>query len=191
MYHIVWATMTVCSFTCRIMKTGSMLASLKLLLVNLTGTCIWYYHSRLTVYPGVSIFFNVSCENPSKIKKREKGVLIPLLFVLHVFIHDNIIHAREGGGDPGWLWSHVDTDDACSTSTVSTYNYGPKETRKRPDQCALRLFGVLYRWFDRWTRLPANVLMPHTLESRTVTVSWLPRSSHELSPQIHFSAILA
>ena len=49
---------------------------------------------------------------------------------------------------------------------MSTYA-SPKERERGPDQCVLRTFGVLYRWLDQWTRLPANILMPHVLESRT------------------------
>ena len=60
-----------------------------------------------------------------------------------------------------------------SVSIVSTYE-SPKERERSPDQRASRLLGVLYRWLDRWTRLPANVLTPRTLESQTVPVSWLP-----------------
>ena len=44
----------------------------------------------------------------------------------------------------------------------------------------IRLFGVLYRWLDRWTRLPANFLTPRALESlRTIIIgSWQPTHWH-------------
>ena len=66
-----------------------------------------------------------------------------------------------------------------SVSIVSTYE-SPKERERSPDQCASRLFGVLYRWLDRWTRLPANFLTPCALESlRTIIIgSWQPTHWH-------------
>ena len=68
------------------------------------------------------------------------------------------------------------TRSVSTVSTVSTYE-SPKERERSPDQRASRLFGVLYRWLDRWTRLPANFLTPRALESFIIG-SWQPTHWH-------------
>ena len=91
-----------------------------------------------------------------------------------LLIRGIIILAREGKSLGGF--DHVGTLMMCSTSAVSTY-MSSKEREREPDQCALRLFGVLYRWLNQWTRLPANILIPCALESQKV----IARSSDEFS----------
>ena len=64
--------------------------------------------------------------------------------------------------------------------TRSVSIVSPKERERSLDQRASRLFGVLYRWLDRWTRLPANILRLRSLESlRTIVVGpWQPTHWH-------------
>ena len=107
------------------------------------------------------------------------GSLVPRLSPSSLFYTRDFIYAklnycaqrREGESLGGF--DHVRTLMTRSVSIVSTYE-SPKERERSPDQRASRLFGMLYRWLDRWTRLPANFLTPRALESRTVPVSWLP-----------------
>ena len=65
-----------------------------------------------------------------------------LYYTCDLFIRETITHAREGESLGGF--DHVRTLMTHSTSTVSTY-VSPKERERRPDQCVLRIFGVLYR----------------------------------------------
>ena len=96
----------------------------------------------------------------------------PLYFIRAILSMQNYCAERREGESLGGF-DHVRTLMTRSVSIVSMYE-SPKERERSPDQRASRLFGVLYRWLDRWTRLPANILMPRALESQTVPVSWLP-----------------
>ena len=79
--------------------------------------------------------------------------------------------AREGESLEGF--DHMWILKTRSVSIVATYE-SPKEREKLPNQHASRLFGVLYRWLDRWTKLLVNILTPHAHESlRTIMIkSW-------------------
>ena len=105
----------------------------------------------------------------------------PLCFIRAILFTRNYCQ-REGPREGESLggFDHVRTLMTRSVSIVSTYE-SPKERERSPDQHAGRLFGVLYRWLDRWTRLPANVLTPRALKSQTVPVSWLPWSNDDRS----------
>ena len=52
-----------------------------------------------------------------------------------------------------------------SMSTVSTYASPKGHKKKARIDVGLKLFGVLHRWIDHWTRLPAIVLTPRALET--------------------------
>ena len=51
-----------------------------------------------------------------------------------------------------------------------------KSEKKAGISVGLQLSGVLHGWFDQWTRLPANDLTPHAVETQTVAVSCLSQS---------------
>ena len=104
----------------------------------------------------------------------------PLYFIRAIlFTRNYCAGRREGESLEGF--DHVRTLMTRSVSIVSTYE-SPKERERSPDQRASRLFGVLYRWLDRRTRLPANFLTPRALESqRTIIIgSWQPTHRAEI-----------
>ena len=53
-----------------------------------------------------------------------------------------------------------------------------KERERSPDQRALRLFQVLHRWIDHWTRLPTKVLMPCVVENQRAIVTGSRQPTH-------------
>ena len=65
-------------------------------------------------------------------------------------------------------FDHVWILMTCSMSTVSTYASQENEIEA---QISIQLGFLKY---STWTRLPANVSMPYALETRPITVSWLP-----------------
>ena len=122
----------------------------------------------------VPMYTPVHCCTKAIILASFPGSPPPLYFIRAIiFTRNYCAERREGPGESLGGFDHVRTLMTRSVSTVSTYE-SPKERERSPDQRASRLFGVLYRWLDRWTRLPANFLTPRALESRTVPVSWLP-----------------
>ena len=70
-----------------------------------------------------------------------------------------------------------------SMSTVYTYA-SRKERDRSPDQRALRLFRVLHRWIDHWTRLPTNVLMPCAVENQIAIVTGSRQPTHCYCPSL-------
>ena len=109
------------------------------------------------------------------------GSRIPL-FYTRDFIHAKLF-CREKGGARESLWSALITSGhrwrvqcpLCPRMRVQ------KKRERSPNQRASRLFGVLYRWLDRWTRLPANVLTPRALESMIQWRSFSEIQEREIS----------
>ena len=98
-------------------------------------------------------------------------------------MHGNI-YVEASEGESLGSFDHVQTLMTRSMSTVSTSTSMQIQNNEKRAwiSVGVKLSGVLYRWLDHWTRLPAIVLMPHALETRTITVSWMSRLCNDHSP---------
>ena len=79
-------------------------------------------------------------------------------------------------------FDHVRILMTHSMSTVSMYARLNEQEKSLGINAGLKLFGVLHRWIDHWTRLPTIVLTPRALETRRAIVPQSQQPTHCYCP---------